>query len=101
MSRFTVERECGPFDTTVMFYGWSKCQSETGLWKSIKGVVMKPIPLRLFLLAHPQSESAGLLAQELMWRFVVRLASRGLRVPVFSRRLAALDGDEWIDLNSA
>lgn len=44
---------------------------------------MKPIPLRLFLLAHPQSESAGLLGQELMRRFVDPPASGGLRVPVF------------------
>ena len=41
------------------------------------------VPLRLFLLAHPQSKSAGLLAQELMRRFVDPPASGGLRLPVF------------------
>jgi SLOG cluster2/TIR domain len=44
---------------------------------------MQPIPLRLFLLAHPSSSSAGLLAQELMRRFFDPPASGGLRLPVF------------------
>jgi hypothetical protein len=44
---------------------------------------MIPIPLRLFLLAHPHSDSANLLAQELMRRFVDPPASGGLRLPVF------------------
>jgi hypothetical protein len=43
---------------------------------------MQPVPLRLFLLAHPRSSSASLLAQELMRRFVDPPATGGLRLPV-------------------
>lgn len=43
---------------------------------------MSPIPLRLFLLAHPQSEPARLLATELMRRFVDPPGRGGLRTSV-------------------
>ena len=68
---------------------------------------MKPIPLRLFLLAHPQSESAGLLGQELMRRFVDPPASGGLRVPVFftpdrgDGLPPAWDGSDGIELDAS
>jgi|GEM_PF-1589799 len=44
------------------------------------------IPLQLFLLAHSQSDSAQLLAEELMKRFVDPPATGGLRLPVFFTR---------------
>jgi hypothetical protein len=43
---------------------------------------MSSTPLRLFLLAHPQSETAGLLATELMRRFVDPPGRGGLRISV-------------------
>ena len=45
--------------------------------------IVQSTPLQLFLLAHPKSGSAGLLAQELMRRFVEPPASGGLRLPVW------------------
>ena len=46
------------------------------------GIDAPRVPLHLHLLAHPRSSSAGLLAQELMRRFVEPPASGGLRIPV-------------------
>ena len=68
---------------------------------------MQPTPLRLFLLAHPKSGSAGLLAQELMRRFVEPPASGGLRLPVWltpdrgDGLPLAWDGDDGINLDAA
>lgn len=68
---------------------------------------MRPIPFRLFLLAHPQSESAKRLAQELMKRFVDPPASGGLRLPVFFTPENAeglppgWEGDRGIDLDQS
>ena len=65
------------------------------------------VPLRLYLLAHPQSESARLLAEELMKRFVDPPASGGLRLPVFftpfnaDGKPPAWDSENGIQLNSA
>ena len=44
---------------------------------------MRKQPLRIFLLAHPRSDSVGLLAQELMRRFFEMPATGGLGIPVF------------------
>ena len=40
-------------------------------------------PLHIYLLAHPQSQTATKLAADLMQRFVEPPASGGLRIPVF------------------
>ncbi len=74
---------------------------------SVEQSVAKPIPLRLFLLAHPKSESAALLAQELMRRFVDPPASGGLRLPVFftpdrgDGKPPEWGGDDGINLDAA
>ena len=69
--------------------------------------MMRTMPFRLFLLAHPRSISAGLLAQELMRRFVDMPASGGLRIPVFltpddgSGLPPLWEGGEGIDLDAS
>lgn len=73
---------------------------------SVERAELKPIPLRLFLLAHPNSESAGLLAQELMLRFVDPPASGGLRLPVFftpdrGEELPPVWDDDGVNLDAA
>lgn len=68
---------------------------------------MQPVPLHLHLLAHPRSGSAGLLAQELMRRFVEPPSSGGLRLPVrFTPDRGdglppAWEGDDGINLTAA
>src|SRR6266478_859504 len=68
---------------------------------------MPSTPLRLFVLAHPRSGSAGLLGKELMRRFVEPPASGGLRLPVWftpdrgDGLPPAWDGDDGINLDAA
>jgi hypothetical protein len=67
----------------------------------------RQVPLRLYLLTHPQSQSARLLAQELMRRFVDPPASGGLRLPVFftpdrgNDLPPAWDGEVGIELDAS
>lgn len=64
-------------------------------------------PLHLYLLAHPQSNSANKLALDLMQRFVEPPASGGLRIPVFftpdrgDDLPPVLDGHGGFDLDAA
>ena len=68
---------------------------------------VKSVPLQLFLLAHPKSETAVSLALELMRKFVDPPASGGLRLPLFftpdtgDGMPPGWDGNSGIELDSA